>query len=330
MLIGRSVDRATLSLLLITFLIPANALSADNSKFPFGCPVRDGYVTVTGGKVWYEIVGDGAATPLITLHGGPGFTHDYLEPLGALCKERPVVFYDQLGSGKSDHPKDKSLWKIDRFVKELAELRTALGLERVHIFGQSWGTMLLTDYALTQPKGVVSLTFSDPLCSVSEFMRDAQTYLSELPPATLATIKRHEASGYTECPEYAGAVLEYYKLHVCRLAVWPDGLERAFAGHNDEIYDTMQGPNEFTFTGNLKDWERTVRLKEIKVPALYLAGRYDETSPRATRLCHDALPGSEMVIFEQSAHMPIFEEPDKYLKVVRDFIGRAEQHAPAH
>ncbi len=305
----------------------ASVASADISTFPFGCPVKEGYVNVDGGKVWYEIVGDGDAIPLLTLHGGPGFTHDYLEPLGALCKERPVVFYDQLGSGKSDHPHDKSLWKIDRFVKELAELRAALGLKRAHILGQSWGTMLLTDYALTQPVGVVSLTFSDPLCSFPEWSKDATTYRAQLPAATRATLDRHEATGHTECPEYQSAVLEYYKLHVCRLAVWPEPLERAFAGHNDEIYATMQGSNEFTCTGNLKDWDRTARLKEIKTPSLYIAGRFDETSPRATALCHSALPGSEMVIFEKSSHMPIFEEPDEYLKVVRDFIARAEHRS---
>jgi proline iminopeptidase len=288
--------------------------------------VKEGYVNVTGGRVWYEIVGAGDATPLITLHGGPGFTHDYLEPLGALCKERPVVFCDQLGSGKSDRPHDKSLWKIDRFVKELAELRSALGLRRVHILGQSWGTVLLTDYALTQPDRVVSLIFSDPLCSFPEWAKDAATYRAELPAATRDTLDRHEKGGYTDCPEYQGAVLEYYKLPVCRLAVWPNSVERAFAGRNDDIYVTMQGSNEFTVAGNLKDWDQTAHLKEIKTPALYIAGRFDETSPRATALCHNALPGSEMAIFERSSHLPIFEEPDKYLKVVRDFIDHTEHH----
>ncbi|MGB6561143.1 MAG: hypothetical protein WBE69_00915, partial [Candidatus Binataceae bacterium] len=110
----------------------------------------------------------------------------------------------------------------------------------------------------------------------------------------------------------------------------PDSLERSFAGHNDEVYVAMQGPHEFTCTGNLKDWDRTARLKEIKTPSLYIAGRLgSETSVRATTICHNALPGSEMVIFEESSHMPIYEEPHKYLKVVRDFISRAEHRASA-
>jgi proline iminopeptidase len=341
MLSKRSCSAVTaIFAMVILFLLSAPAKAAspnnsegnskDDSKFPFGCPVKEGYVNVTGGKVWYEIVGSGDAIPLIVLHGGPGFTHDYLEPLGALCKERPVVFYDQLGAGKSDRPHDKSLWTVESFVKELAQLRTELGLKRVHILGHSAGTVLLTDYALTQPQGVVSLTFSDALCSYPEWEKDAALYRRELPADTRAILDRHEASGYTDCPEYQGAMVQYYKLHVCRLPVWPDSLERSFAGHNDEVYVTMQGTNEFTCTGNLKDWDRTARLKEIRTPSLYIAGRLgSETSVRATTICHNALPGSEMVIFEESSHMPIYEEPHKYLKVVRDFISRAEHRAPA-
>ena len=222
----RPIARRVLFLLVAVLSVAAFEVcgaAASDSQFPFGCPVRDGYVNVSGGRVWYQVVGAGGATPLITLHGGPGFTHDYLEPLGALCKERPVIFYDQLGSGKSDRPRDKSLWRVERFVKELGEIRKELGLKRVHILGHSWGTALLTDYALTQPDGVVSLTFSDPVCSVSEFMRDAQTYLNELPPATLDTIKRHEANGYTECPEYLGACLSITSFTYVGLQYGPTG-----------------------------------------------------------------------------------------------------------
>ena len=323
------VTITALALMMVPLALAARAAPADSSGFPYGCRVREGYVQVTGGKIWYEIVGNGDGIPLITVHGGPGFTHDYLEPIGKLCKDRPVVFYDQLGAGKSDRPHDKSLWVVDRFVKELATLRSSLGYKRVHVLGHSWGTVVVTEYALTQPPGVVSYVFSDPLCSYPEWSRDAATYRSELPAATRATLDRHESSGHTDCPEYQGAVLQYYKLHVCMLPVWPDSLERSFAAHNDEVYVTMQGPNEFSCTGNLKDWDETARLKEIKTPALYISGRYSETSPRATALCHKALPGSEMVVFQKSSHMPMYEEPEAYFRVLRDFLHRAEERAPS-
>ena len=90
--------------------------------------LKQGYIQVTGGRIWYQIVGNGQGTPVIMLHGGPGFTHFSMLPLSALGEERPVVFYDQLGSGLSDRPSDPSLWRIERFVEELSTLRTALGL----------------------------------------------------------------------------------------------------------------------------------------------------------------------------------------------------------
>ncbi len=87
--------------------------------------IEEGYLDVPGGKVWYRAVGDNAdGTPLLCLHGGPGFTHYYLEPLEALADRRRVLFYDQLGCGRSDRPGDLSLWHVDRFVTELAQVRS--------------------------------------------------------------------------------------------------------------------------------------------------------------------------------------------------------------
>jgi hypothetical protein len=100
--------------------------------------IREGYVSVPGGRVWYRIMGAADAVPLLTLHGGPGAGHDYLEPLEALASDRPVVFYDQLGCGRSEQPADRSLWQMDRFVAEIGAVRGALGLERIHLLGHSW------------------------------------------------------------------------------------------------------------------------------------------------------------------------------------------------
>ncbi|MDO8434971.1 MAG: proline iminopeptidase-family hydrolase [Candidatus Binatus sp.] len=294
----------------------------DPYALPKDCAVREGFVAVTGGRVWYQRVGSGDATPLLTLHGGPGFGHDYLQPLGRLCAERPVIFYDQLGSGKSDRPKDDNLWRVARFVEELGQVRAALGLKRVHILGQSWGTMLLTSYMLTKPDGVASVIFSDPAISMPQWVKDARRLRSELPAETQATLDRHEKLGSTNCYEYQAAVNEYYKRHVCRLAVYPEVLERAFAGLGQNVYLTMNGPTEFSVTGNLKDYDRVARLKEIAHPAMFICGRFDEGTPEATESYHRAMPGSEFVVMEKSSHMPMLEEPDRYIEVVREFIGK--------
>lgn len=286
--------------------------------------VREGYVPVPGGQVWYKIVGSGDAVPLLTLHGGPGAPHDYLEPLAELANERPVVFYDQLGCGNSDQPDDNSLWRIERFVEELGQVRAALGLERVHLLGQSWGTMLATDYALTRPAGLTSLIMADPALSTPRFMADTAALRAALPDEVQEILDRHEAAGTTTSEEYEAATMVFYQRHMCRLDPWPDPLMRSFTRLSQSVYNYMWGPNEFFITGTLKGYDRTERLREIPVPTLFLCGRYDEATPEATEWYRSLLPASVLVIFEQSSHMPHIEEPEHYLQVVRNFLKRVE------
>lgn len=287
--------------------------------------VREGFVRVDGGRVWYRIAGGGERAALITLHGGPGAPHDYLEPLEALGDERPVLFYDQLGCGKSDRPTNKALWRIGRFVKELAQIRNALRLDRVHILGQSWGTMLAVDYMLTRPTGVESLILADPAISIPRWTKDAARYRRKLPKPVQTVLERHEKSGDTGCLEYQAATLAFYKRHVCRLDPWPEPLHRTLRGLGAEVYNTMWGPNEFVATGTLKNYDRSARLNEIGVPALFLCGRHDEASPESTAFYRRRVRDAEMMVFEDSSHMPHLEETAKYVRVVRDFLRRAER-----
>ncbi|HUY29115.1 MAG TPA: proline iminopeptidase-family hydrolase [Candidatus Binataceae bacterium] len=286
---------------------------------------REGFVPVSGGRVWYRIVGDGAGIPLLLIHGGPGVPHDYLEPLGALGDDRPVVFYDQLGCGRSDRPDDPGLWRLERFVAEAAQLRAALGLERVHILGQSWGTILATEYLLGKPSGVASVVMANPCVSVPKYLEDLERLCADLPAAAREVIARAEAQGDTETPEYQIASFEFYRRHVCRLQTWPEALNRSVAGMGAQPYLTMWGANEFTCTGNLREYDGTAGLREIAIPTLFLAGRFDETTPESTAWYQSLVPGSELAIFENSSHMPQLEEPARYLSVVRDFLRRAER-----
>jgi proline iminopeptidase len=134
---------------------------------------QEGYIKVTGGNVWYKIVGAKENIPLIMIHGGPGFPSDSLQTLHTLGKSRPVIFYDQLGCGRSDRPKDKSLWKKERFLDELETLRQHLNVDQMHILGHSWGSMIATMYALRYPKRVKSLILSGPFLSVECWIKDA-------------------------------------------------------------------------------------------------------------------------------------------------------------
>ena len=285
---------------------------------------REGFIAVTGGKVWYKSVGAGAKPPLLTLHGGPGFPHDYLEPLAALADERPVIFYDQLGCGKSDRPDDPALWRIERFVEELGQIRAALGLEKIHLLGHSWGTMLAVDYALTRPAGLQRLILASPCLNIPRWLDDLAEYRRQLPLEVQATLTRHEAAGTTDSEEYNTATMEFYRRHVCRLDPWPPLLQQTLDGMGLPVYLGMWGPNEFYMTGNLNTYDRSPRLPEISIPTLFTCGRYDEATPETTQSYQSLLPGAQLQIFEAASHMPHLEQPEAYLKTLRAFLHRLE------
>ncbi|HSB05549.1 MAG TPA: proline iminopeptidase-family hydrolase [Thermodesulfobacteriota bacterium] len=290
-------------------------------------PTREGYVAVPGGQVWYKIVGVGHSIPVLTLHGGPGAGHDYLEPFDALASERPIVFFDQLGCGKSDKPDDVSLWRIERFVKEVSAVRKKLDLERIHLLGHSWGGWLAIEYLMGKPSGIVSLILASTSASVQQVAEETARLKATLPQAVLNTLQRYEAVGDYHSPEYENVMMEFYKRFLCRLDPWPESLMRSLNNIMSNLvpYETMQGPNEFTFTGNLRDWDRTGRLKEIALPTLIMCGRHDELGPACAETLHRGIPSSEIRIFEQSAHMAHLEEKELYLQVVRGFLGRVER-----
>ncbi|OPY01880.1 MAG: Proline iminopeptidase [Syntrophorhabdus sp. PtaB.Bin047] len=285
---------------------------------------REGFIEVTGGRVWCRIVGSGSATPVVVLHGGPGAASDYLKPLEKLAADRPVIFYDQLGCGRSDRPADRRLWHIERFVEELSQVRRALKLKEIHLYGHSWGTMLAVDYMLTKPSGVKSLILASPCLSAKRWVEDANVLVAELPPGTQEVIRRHEKAGTTDSKEYDAAVTEYLKRHLCRLDPWPEDLVRSLSVSNMEIYKQMWGPSEFHPTGDLKTYDRVDRLREITAPTLFTAGRYDEATPGATTWYSSNLSGSTLRIFEKSSHLAMFEEQEEYVKTLREFMKRTE------
>ena len=143
-------------------------------------------------------------------------------------------------------------------------------------------------------------------------------------PEVRSTLEWHEKEGFTTCPEYEAAVLEIYRRHLCRMQPWPIALERALAGASMVVYNTMWGPNEFSVTGNLADYDRTDLLPEITLPTLLTCGRYDEATPAATAWYQSLIPGSRMVVFEESAHLSHLEEADRYMATMRDFLRAAE------
>lgn len=287
--------------------------------------IEEGFVKVTGGNVWFrKVEGEGNLTPLLILHGGPGFSSLPLHRLDPLAKERTVIYYDQLGAGFSKGPNDPALWNLDRFVEELGQVREELGLEEVHILGHSWGTTLLASYLLTKPAGVKSATFSSPCLSAPRWAEDANRLLKQLPIKTQEVIVQCEAEGNTDSEEYNNAMGEFAKRFICRVDVDPKERAKVKELGNLEVYNTMWGPSEFCVTGNLKNFDCTSRLHEIETPSLFLCGRYDEATPESTSYFSGLVPNSKLHIFAESAHSPYREQPEEYLQVVNEFLAIVE------
>lgn len=291
---------------------------------------REGYLHVPGGRIWYARMGDGPGTPLIVVHGGPGAGSFYLKPFAALGDERPVVRYDQLGAGKADHPTDTTLFTLERAVRELQALRDSLGLAEVHLYGHSWGAMLVEAYMATRPAGVRSVVLSSPLVTTAQWARDADSLKATLPDSLRADIARHEAAGTTDAPAYRAAAQAYYARYLQRKPhrspADADSGGRTFGAL---VYAYMWGPSEFRATGTLRHFDATAWLRELRVPTLFLAGEHDEATPASTARFARLVPGAEFVVVPDAAHATENDNPAFLLRTVREFLRRVDRGAGA-
>lgn len=291
--------------------------------------MREGFVTSDGGRVWYGIeepTSDSRPVPLLTLHGGPGGAHYCLEPLSSLAGVgRTVVFYDQLGCGRSDPTSDPDLWTVERFVDEIDEVRNQLGLTECHLLGLSWGGMLALEYAARNPPGLRSLVIASAPSSTAQWIRSCNEVRAGLPLDVQETLAQHEADGTTSSPEYYEAMMVFYRNHVCRSDPWPDCVQKSVAEMDKSpIYAYMNGPSEFFAPGTLRDWSIEAELWKINVPTLITSGRYDEFTPTAAADLTGRIAGARSIVFENSAHFAHAEEPDRYMRAVDEFLTEVE------
>src|SRR5262245_54184619 len=285
----------------------------------------EGFVSVPGGRVYYRVMGSGTKPPLLMLHGGPGGRGCGFSVLADLARERPVVYYDQLGSGRSDRPGDTTLWRADRFADEVAAVRAGLGLQRVHLLGHSWGGALAAEYLLAKkPDGVLSAIFSSPLLSTARWVADARRLRATLPEPVQATLARCESVESADDAECKAAVEVFNERFVRGAKALPPVPACQGSTINDQIYRQMWGAAEFTATGSLRDFDRTDQLAELRLPVLFLAGRHDEAVPETVDGFRQRVPGARMTVFEESAHSTYRTETARYVQVVSDFLRDVE------
>lgn len=271
-------------------------------------------------QTWYRVVGGRARrAPLICLHGGPGSSHHYFSRVERLAERgRPVVLYDQVGCGGSSRPPVDEL-ELGVFVRELANLRERLGIERVFVLGTSWGGMLAMEYALTHPRGLLGLILNSTLASARAWAGEAARLRDELPEEHALTLRTKDVDD----PTYEEAERVFNARHFCRLE-HPVELERMAAVRGKDVYRSMWGPNEWTMTGKLGGWDVRDRLHEIKVPVLLTAGRYDMCTPLILRQLQEGLPEASTIVFENSSHTPYLEEPEAFLAAAEAFLDRVD------
>ena len=286
-------------------------------------------------RVWVKRVGNNPRLKVLLLHGGPGATHEYLEACDSYLPAAGVeyYYYDQLGSGFSDQPDEPSLWELDRFVGEVEQVRSALGLDAGNfvLYGQSWGGILAIEYALAHQQHLRGLVISNMMASVPAYNAYAeQVLMPEMDQAALAEIKSLEASGETGNPRYMRLLNEqHYVHHVLRMPVqdWPDPVQRAFAHINPAIYVSMQGPSELGISADAKlaHWDRTAELASITVPTLVIGARYDTMDPAHMEMMARRLPAGRYLSCPNGSHLAMYDDQQTYYAGLIAFLQGIER-----
>jgi proline iminopeptidase len=281
-------------------------------------------------RVWTKRVGNNPDLKVLLLHGGPGSTHEYLEACDSFLPAAGVeyYYYDQLGSAYSDQPDEPSLWEVDRFVDEVEQVRTALGLNRDNfvLYGQSWGGILAMEYALAHQQNLRGLVISNMMSSVPAYNAYArQVLMPEMDQTALAEIMSLEEQGEIENPRYMELLGEqHYLHHVLRMPEpeWPDPVRRGFAHMNQAIYVSMQGPSELGISANAKlaHWDRSGDLGSIEVPTLVIGARYDTMDPAHLEMMAGRFPAGSYLYCPKGSHLSMYDDQQTYFTGLVDFL----------
>jgi proline-specific peptidase len=310
----------------ITALLMSGVLFCSCSRqveIPKPLPSGEGRLAVHGGNIWYKVSGIGHGTPVVLLHGGPGSSSFYLKPFEDLGGDRQIVRYDQLGGGKSDKISDTTMFTIGHFVAELESLRSHLGVDKWHVLGHSWGTILAVEYYKLHPEHVVSLTLCSAALDLPAWAKNAKELVTTLSDSAQRAVRLAEATKKYDGQSYLNALGEFYGKYVWRHPVQAD-LDSTMSTYNEAMYLYMQGPSEFTITGTLKDYDVTPFLKQIKTPVLYTVGEFDEANPEMIQRFSSLTPGSKVVVLKGAAHLTPWDARDENVRVVGEFLRSVE------
>ncbi|ARV07939.1 proline-specific peptidase [Polaribacter sp. SA4-10] len=279
---------------------------------------KNGFIQVEGGKIWYAITGGGDNTPLLHLHGGPGGTSNF--NLSEIADERPVIVFDQLGNGRSDHHKDTTLLKVHKLVEQVRAIKTSLKLNEFYLSGGSWGTALALEYYNKYPEGIKGLIFNSPYFSTKIWTDDADILVAALPDSIQSAIQIAEADSIFNTDSYANANSVFAKKHGMRTAYKLHPYDTLKYKRDSFIYNYMWGPSEFTSTGTLRNYDIHQTLKDIRVPVLFTTGEFDEARPQTVKKFSDLVSNSTMVVIEEAGHFTSNDNRPALIFAIKQFL----------
>ncbi len=280
-------------------------------------------LSVPGGRIWYRVVGGGPGTPVILLHGGPGLPSVYLKSLEALGDERVVVRYDQLGAGYSDVVKDAALFSVRHFVEELDSLRRSLGLERVHVYGHSWGSILALEYYRAHPEHVASLVLASPVLDMQAFYANQRRLMGGVSEAALRAAQLEETGQPYDTAAFRAGTREYMRRY-SQHRVPPADADSMRRLMNFAVTTYLNGSSMFTPNGVLKNYDAAPFLKQVRVPVLYVVGDSDFAGPQIARRFAGLTPRARFVAIPGAGHMMMWDQPEANVAAVRSFLREVD------
>ncbi|MGC8645358.1 MAG: proline iminopeptidase-family hydrolase [Thermoplasmata archaeon] len=285
---------------------------------------EEGYINVNGLNLFYrKFVPGNAKAKMLCLHGGPGMSHDYLLPLADLAEKGiEIIFYDQFGCGRSDEPEEEWKFSIDYGVEEVEGVRKSLAGEgKIFLMGSSYGGALALAYSVKYQSNLKGLVVSGGLASVPLTVKEMNRLIDELPAWASSTIRRLGSEGKYSDPEYLKAVDEFYRRHLIRISPIPEEVKISLDfGEKRNVYRKMNGPNEFTITGSIRDWDITESIGIINVPTLITVGEFDEVTPVVANEIHNRINGSILKVFPGCSHLTMWEDRQGYIDALSAFV----------
>jgi proline iminopeptidase len=280
----------------------------------------EGFVEVTGGKIWYRVTGKGSKTPILMLHGGPAGTSYYLNPLMDIAKDRPVIMFDQLGCGRSDRITDTTLMTVDSYVDQTRKLLNHLEVKQFYLYGHSWGSILGTEYFLKYRDGIKALILASPILSSKLWATDADTLISTLPD-TISTVLRNDLKGISQDSATLGSAMSsYFKSFVARKRPLSADFVKGLSQSGVNVWQYLWGRSEFVITGALKDYDRTNDLGSINIPTLYIIGQFDEVRLNTLKFYQRMTPYSQLIEVKNAGHATMHDNPAGEVKAISDFL----------